>query len=593
MTALHSGLTPARVYARLLGYTRPHRLAFAGAIAGMLVYAAADAGFAMAMKPLVDGTFIERDPLIIQLMPFVVLGLFLIRGLASFTSAYGMAYVGRKVVRALRAEVFDKLLVLPAAYYDSTATGQLLAKMTYNVEQVADASTQAFTTLVRDTLTVVGLAAVMIYLSPPLAGFLFAVAPLIAGLIYVVSRRFRQVSARLQDSMATLTHVTEEVVQGHDVVKTFGGEDHERSHFREINDNNHRLNLRFAATRAAARPLVQFLAAWALAGMLFVATTESVLATLTAGTFASFVTAMLGMLGPLRRLTNVNAVIQRGIAGADSIFGFLLLEAEQDTGTRRLTRARGDIELESVWLAYDPDKGPVLKDVSMAVPAGATVAVVGRSGSGKSTVARLLARFYDPQQGRVTLDGIDLRDYRLADLRRQIALVPQDVTLFNDTVARNIAYGALEEVSRDQLMAAARAAHALEFIERLPDGMDTRVGQNGVLLSGGERQRLAIARAMLKDAPILVLDEATAALDAESEQHVRDALESLMRDRTTLVIAHRLSSVETADRIVVIDEGRVVETGTHGELLGRAGHYASLHRMQGGRVPEGSTATAR
>ncbi len=569
-----------RVYLQLLSYTRPHWRAFVTASIAMAFFAASDTTFAWLMKPLLDGSFVKRNPTIIAIMPPAIIGLFLIRGTSGFISQYGMAHVARRVIKQLRREVFEHLLVLPTGRYDRISSGHLLSIMTYNVEQVAESSTQAVTIMIRDTLTVIGLVGLMFYLNAILTAFLVVVGPPVAVLIRYVSRRFRRYSRRIQDSMGDVTHVTEEAIEGHRVVKMFGAQGYESGHFEEVNEKNRRLQMRLAATQAASNPVIQFIAAWAVAGVVYVATLPSMLSGMSPGTFASFMGAMLGLLQPLRHLTTVNATLQRGIAAAESIFDLLAWPAEPDRGRRRLERARGEIVYDAVTFAYQRDKGPVLSDVDLQIEPGRTVAIVGRSGSGKSTLVSLLPRFYEPQRGRILLDGIPVEELRLCDLRAQISLVSQDVTLFNDTIFRNIAYGMIGEVDETAVIQAAKLAHAWSFIRRLPRGLETEIGDNGVLLSGGQRQRLAIARALLKDAPILILDEATSALDTESERHIQAALDTLMSRRTTLVIAHRLSTIENADMIVVMHDGRVVESGSHGALLALGGHYATLYRLQ-------------
>lgn len=571
-----------QIYRRLFAYATPHWRMFLISLVGMAGFASADVSFVALMRPLLDGSFVERDPKIIALMPWLILGLFLLRGASAFASAFGMAWVGRRVIKALRGEMFNHYLRLPVAFFDQSSSGNLIAKLTYHTEQVAESTTNAVTSMVRDGLTVIGLLGLMLYLDWRLTLFILAVGPLIAGLVTYVSRRFRKISVRIQDSMGDVTHVAEEAISGQRVVKLYDGLAYEEAHFEQANESNRRLHVKLVSTRAGSTATVQFIAAWAVAAIVYFATSPQVLDSMTPGTFVAFMGAMLSLLQPLKNLTTLNEKLQRGIAAAGNIFDLLNERPEPPGGDRPLQRARGDVQFEGVSFAYPGAESVVLKHINLQVKPGQTVAFVGRSGSGKSTLLSLLPRFYDATSGRILLDGVDLRDYQLADLRRQFALVDQNITLFNDTIARNIAYGALAETSREDIERAAEAAYAMEFIRDLPAGLDTPVGQNGVLLSGGQRQRLAIARALLKPAPILILDEATSALDSESERAVQAALQRLMQGRTTLVIAHRLSTIQRADIIVVMDDGVVVETGQHAELLARGGSYANLYQLQFG-----------
>lgn len=566
-------------YRRLLGYAMPHWKLFLLSSLTMAVYAATDTGFAALLKPMLDESFIARDPDAMRNIPLLLMGLFLLRGITGFISSYGMNWVGRQVIQTLRGEMFAKLLRLPNQYYDMHPTGQLVAKLIYNVEQVAQASTNAVTIILRDSLTVVFLLAWMFYLSGWLSMLFLVVGPVLAVLTRYVTRRYRKISKRIQDSMADVTEIASEAIEGHKVVKAFGAQAFEQRHFDQTNRKNAALQMKHIATNAAAVPTTQFLAASVLAGVIYLATLDPMMDKISAGDFVSFIGAMMLLMPCLKRLSTVNASLQRGIAAAEGIFALLDEQPEPDTGVRALPRAGGAVEFRNVVFRYRPEQPPVLQDLSFTMRPGQMIALVGRSGSGKSTLAGLLPRFYDVQQGSVLLDGVDLRDYRLADLRAQIALVSQDVVLFNDTVADNIAYGR-PGTGRADIERAAAAAHALDFIRQLPQGFDTVVGEKGVLLSGGQRQRVAIARALLKDAPILILDEATSALDTESERAIQAALETLMQGRTTLVIAHRLSTVEKADQILVMEEGRIVEAGRHAELLAKEGRYAALYRMQ-------------
>ncbi|MHB8472591.1 MAG: lipid A export permease/ATP-binding protein MsbA [Gammaproteobacteria bacterium] len=568
------------IYQRLLRYALPYWKVFALSTLAMLVYSATETGFAALMKPLLDGSFVKKDPFIIKLIPPVMIGLFLVRGIADFLSTYGLRWIGRKVIGTLRGEMFHQLLHLPTAYYDSQSTGILISKLTYNVEQVSQAITNVVNLAVKDTFTVIGLMAWMIYLNTWLALLFLIAGPFIALFIVALSKRFRRISYNIQNSMGEVTQSVEEIISGQREIKTFGAQSYEERHFAVVNARNAHLNMKLAATNASSAPLMQLIAASVLAVVIYIATTPALLATITVGSFMSFMAAMLLLMPPLKRMTSINAILQTAIAAAESIFAMLDTPPELDTGTRPLARAKGSLVFQDVSFTYPAAHRPALEQISFEIPAGMTLAVVGRSGSGKSTLANLLPRFYDPSHGAILLDSVDLREYRLIDVREQMALVGQQVTLFNATIASNIAYGRLDPVPREAIERAAEAAYAMEFIRQLPNGLDTLVGENGVLLSGGQRQRIAIARALLKDAPILILDEATSALDTESERSIQAALEVLMRNRTTLVIAHRLSTVEKADRIVVMHQGRIVESGTHAELIALGKHYAALHSLQ-------------
>ena len=569
--------TPRQVYRRLLGYATPHWRMFLLAIVGMTLLSAADVGLTALMQPLLDGSFVERDPKIIRWMPIAILVLFLTRGVAQLTASYCMAWVGRKVIKTIRTDLFSQYLRLPVSFFDREAGGQLIARLTYHVDQVAESTTSAIGTVIKDGLTVIGLLCLIVYLNWKLACFVLVVGPLIAGLVRIVSRRFRKLSRRIQNSMGNTVHVADEVISGHRVVKVFGGQTLEAERFEEVNEYNRRQHLKMVLSQVGSTALIQWIAAFAISAIVFIATTQP---TMTPGAFAAFMGGLIGLLRPLRNLTTVNERIQRGISAAAEIFDLLDQTPEQDTGQRVIDRVDGELVFDAVSLRYTDSSKPAVNGVDLTVPAGQVVAFVGRSGSGKTSLLSLIPRFYQPSSGEIRLDGHALEDYELTSLRRQIALVDQSVTLFNATVGENIAYGVGRPVSDEDIRHAARSAHALEFIERLEQGFDTQIGQNGVLLSGGQRQRIAIARAILKDAPILILDEATSALDTESERKIQAALEGLMKGRTTLVIAHRLSTIQNADLIVVMDDGRVVEQGTHTDLLRRNGAYAALHQLQ-------------
>lgn len=580
MTEQNAEISAIQLYKRLLRYVKPYWPAFIAVVVTMIVYAGTETGVAALMKPLMDGSFVERDPQTIKLIPLAIISLFLIRGLADFLTTYGLGWISRNVIKTLREEMFNKLLVLPAAFYDHSTSGQLMSKLLYDVEQVASAATDAVLTIIRDTLTIIGLLAWMFYLNGFLSLFILITVPFISLLVYYVSIRFRRISKNIQNSMGDVSHVSGEIIEGHREVKTFGGQAYEAKRFDRVNQGNRRQQMKKIATDAISQPLTAMIAAIGLSLVIYIATLPDMLEKISVGGFISFITAMMMLLTPMKRLTKVNAKLQAGVAAAESIFKLLDEQPEVDNGNRAMERAKGHIEYKNVSFSYNPAKGKVLNNISIEAKPGQTVAFVGHSGSGKTTLVGLLARFYNINEGQILIDGVDINELRLSDLRRQMSLVNQQVVLFNDTIANNIRYGQPGEISEAQIIEAAKAAHAWDFIQRLPDGLHTHVGENGVLLSGGQRQRLAIARALLRDAPILILDEATSALDTEAERHIQAALETLMQQRTTLVIAHRLSTIENADKIVVMHNGEILESGTHAELLAKGSHYAELHRLQ-------------
>ncbi len=573
-------MTGPELYLRLLRYVAPYWRIFTLGVLGMVVTAATEPALPALLKPLLDGTFVRKDPQVMRWVPLAIIGLFVVRGLATYLATYSVSWVGNRVVMDLRSEMFGKLLVLPTAYYDDRSSGNLISKLTYDVQQVMAAATGVLTIAFKDALAIAGLLAWMLWLNWKLTLLALAMAPLIVLVVRVISVRLRNASRDAQRTMGDITQVLQEAIEGHKVVKLFGGQRYEAQRFEAQANRVRRFLMRQVSAIAASTPVVQFIAAVALAAIVYFATVQSGADEITVGGFVSFVTAMLMLTAPLKRITDVNEHLQRGLAAAESIFDLLDQQAEPDRGTAAIGRARGEVRFENVSFTYGDRGRPALDSVNLAIAPGETVALVGPSGAGKTTLANLVPRFYHPARGRVLLDGHDLETLTLASLRANIALVSQDVVLFNDTVAANVAYGAMNGAAQPDIVAAAEAAHAMEFIRDLPEGLGTLVGENGVKLSGGQRQRLAIARALLRNAPVLVLDEATSALDTESERHVQAALEALMRGRTTLVIAHRLSTVEKADRVVVLDRGRIAETGTHRELLARGGIYDKLYRIQ-------------
>lgn len=570
-----------QVYKRLLGYARPYWPIFLLALGAMLGYSLSQIAFSALMKPLMDEGLVGNSGEVIKRVAVEIFLLFVFRGIVSLVLNYSMSWIGRQVIRRLRGDVFNKFLRLPTAFFDTNATGVLLSKLTYNTEQVSESTTNSIKVIVKDTVTVLGLLAWMFYVNWFLTLIVLVVVPAIAWLTGYVSKRFRRVSTRIQDSMGEITRASEEVIAGQRMVKLYNAEASERARFDVANDKNFRQNLKFHFTNAAANPLIQVIAGLGLSVVIYVLGLQQGGIGHTVGNFTSFLTAATLLLPPLRRLTNVNAAIQSGVAAGESIFELLDLAGERLHEGKPIGTVRGRLEFDHVSFAYNPGKGDVLRNLSFRAEPGEMIALVGRSGSGKSTLASLVPRFYDIRDGAIRLDGEDIRDLRLADLRSRIAMVTQDVVLFNATVAGNIAYGTGGQTDPQAIRGAAAAAHILHDIEALPQGFDTVVGERGALLSGGQRQRIAIARALMKDAPILILDEATSALDTESERHVQRALDKLMQGRTTLVIAHRLSTIENAHRILVLEDGAVVEEGSHAELIARGGAYAALHNVQG------------
>jgi len=575
------------LYLRLVRHVRPYWRVFALGLLGIIIVAATEPALPALLKPLLDGVFVNKDEAVIRWTPVFIVGLFVIRGLAEYLAQFALSWVGNRLVMDLRGIMFRKLLALPARYYDDQTSGNLISKLTFDVMQVTTAATSVLTAIFKDSLVIIGLLGWMLWLNWKLTLLALVMAPVIVLVVRAISVRLRTTSREVQNQMGDMTQVIQESIEGHRVVKLFGGQDYEQRRFDLQADNVRRQLMKQVAASAASVPVVQFVAALALATIVYLATQQSSTDQITVGGFVSFITAMLMLTAPLKRITSINEPLQRGLAAAESVFALIDQDGEVDSGGEVTTRSRGEIRFEQVRFAYGDDGRHALDGIDLTIAPGETLALVGASGSGKSTLANLVPRFYLPTGGRILLDGCDIATLKLASLRENIALVSQDVVLFNDTVAANIAYGAMKGAAPAEIAAAAEAAHAMEFIRQMPQGLETMVGENGVKLSGGQRQRLAIARALLKNAPVLILDEATSALDTESERHVQAALEALMRDRTTIVIAHRLSTIEKAHRIVVLDGGRIAETGTHADLLAHQGIYAKLYRNQFMNTGEG------
>ena len=574
--------TPAVVYKRLWSYTRKYWWMFLVGLVGVSLDAGMQAVFIKFVEPLIDRVFVAKDAEYGLWLAGGILVVVLLRITGHFSGVYGMEWTGRRVVADLRKELFDSYLYLPASFYDRNSAGQLISKLAYNSEQVASAATKAIVSAFRDIMLLVYLLIVMISINAKLTAVMLMLVPVVALVVTTISRKFRKISRNIQESMGDVAHVTEEAVVGQRVVKIFQGQASENKRFDRVNERTRRLHMRMVATHMLSSSMVQLAAGLAMVILMLVATRPAMLEQITAGTFTSIFFAMVATIPPLKRLTTVQAQLQKGIAAAESIFVVIDTEKEKNSGTRTIARATGDLEFDNVSFKYENSEKPILEDISLRLPAGSVTALVGHSGSGKTTLAGLIPRFYNYNRGRILLDGYELTEYKLDNLREQIALVSQEVVLFNDTIAGNIAYGALAGTDREAITRAARAAHAMEFIEQLPEGIDTRLGESGTLLSGGQRQRLAIARALLKDAPLLILDEATSALDSESERVIQDAFKEVMKDRTTLVIAHRLSTIENADQVIVLRRGKVIEQGTHDELLAQNGAYARLYQTQFG-----------
>ena len=572
--------TSTGLYRRLLTYVWPYRAVLAGGVVAMIVGGLADAALVKLTGPLIDELFVHKNQSLAILLPLAIIAVFVVAGLSSFVSGYSNQYVGQKVILDLRRQMFARVLNLPSSYFDEIATAKLVQRFTNDVNNISSAATTVLTVLVRDSVTVVALLAILVYANWRLTVIAFLVIPPIAVVVRIFSRRLRDMSRASQAAVGGIAEVLDESIANQRVVRIFGGQAYEGTRFEKASQRLRTFNMKHAAAAAGTVPVTQLIVAMAIAAIIYFAAGQAFAGSTNVGGFVEFIAATGMLLQPLKRLTGINEYIQKGLAACESVFGLVDETPEDDSGTVRLERARGHVRFEDVMLAYRNAAQPALDRVSLEIRPGETVALVGPSGSGKSSLIHLLARFYHPGSGRITLDGHDIEALTLESLRRQLSLVSQHVVLFNDTVAANIAYGRAETIAEADIVRAAEAAHAMEFIRQLPQGLATPIGENGAKLSGGQRQRIAIARAILKDAPILLLDEATSALDTESERAVQAALEELMRGRTTIVVAHRLSTIERCDRIVVLAEGRIVESGSHRELIERAGVYAGLHRLQ-------------
>ena len=573
-------MTSTQLYFRLLRYVKPYWGVFALSIVGMLITAATEVALPVAVKPFLDGTFVNKDPFLITWVPVFMVLLYVVRGAGAYLGTYASAWVGNKVVMDLRDMMFRRMLALPLGYFHDNTTGNLISRFTFDAAQVTGAATNVVTVLIKDSVTLVGLLAYLLYIDWKLTLLSLIMVPPIALVVRYFNVRLRNMSRKTQEAMGDITQVLQETVECNKVVKIFGGQEYEARRFAATSNRLRSFSMKQTAAAAGNVPIVQLLAAIAVAVVVYYATKQAQSDATTVGGFVSFLAAMLMLTSPLKRLTGVAEHLQRGLAAAESVFALLDEKPEKDEGTTSLKRAHGDISFNNVGFRYPRADAPALKNVTLSIRSGETIALVGSSGGGKTTFANLVPRFYHPDAGTITIDGHDIEALSLASLRRNIALVSQEVALFNDTVAANIAYGQAAGASPEAIESAAAGAHALEFIRAMPQGFDTLIGENGVRLSGGQRQRLAIARTILKDAPILILDEATSALDSESEKHVQAALEELMQGRTTIVIAHRLSTIENADRIVVLDKGEIAEIGTHRELLDKGGIYANLYGIQ-------------
>ncbi|EIO3981008.1 lipid A ABC transporter ATP-binding protein/permease MsbA [Vibrio vulnificus] len=571
-----------RTFKRLWTFIRLYKSGLAVAVVALIINAVSDTYMVSLLKPLLDEGFGSAESDFLRTLPLLVFGLMFIRGISSFVSTYCLSWVSGNVVMQVRRMVFNHYMQMPVSYFDKEKSGSLLSRITYDSEQVSSATSQALVSIVREGTSIIGLLVLMFYNSWQLSLVLILVAPVVAWAIGFVSKRFRKISKNMQTTMGIVTSSAEQMLKGHKVVLSYGGQEVEKSRFDVVSNQMRQQSMKLITAQAAANPIIQMIASIAIVVVLYLASVDTIKDQLTPGTFTVVFSAMFGLMRPLKALTNVTSQFQRGMAAAQTLFALVDLEPEKNTGTHSVARAKGEVNVKDISFTYEGAEKPALSHVSFDIPRGKTVALVGRSGSGKSTIANLFTRFYDVDSGEIQLDGVDVRDYELKNLRTQFALVSQNVHLFNDTIANNIAYAAGDKYSREDIERAAELAHAMEFISKMENGLDTMVGENGASLSGGQRQRVAIARALLRDAPVLILDEATSALDTESERAIQSALDELQKNKTVLVIAHRLSTIEKADQILVIDDGAVVERGSHAELIEKDGAYAQLHRIQFG-----------
>jgi subfamily B ATP-binding cassette protein MsbA len=568
------------IFKRLLSYVSVYKLALIVGIIAMVGYAGVDTLLIWSLQPLLDNGFSGQDPDILKLMPIFVVVVIAFRGLFAFISSYCMAWVGNNIVMTLQRQVFAQMIALPVSFFDKTNTGELISKITYDASQVSSAASSAVVRIFREGALLIGLVTMMFFQSWQLSLVFFLVAPFVGIAIGIVSKRFRKIGKNLQNAMGLVTTSSEQMLKGHKEVLMFGGQSIENEKFKSVSNTVRSQNMKMAAANAISVPIIQTIASFALAIVLFLATFPEIMDSLSPGKFVVIVSAMMGLMKPIKSVTQVNNEIQRGLAAAQSLFSLLDTTAAKDTGTKVIERAKGDISLNEVEFTYPTAENKALNKVSFELKSGQTFALVGRSGSGKSTIANLLTRFYDIQGGSILIDGENIEKYTLSSLRSQVAVVSQKVHLFNVSIADNIAYATENKYTREDIIKAAETANAMEFIKEFPDGIDTIVGEDGALLSGGQRQRIAIARALLRDAPILILDEATSALDTESERHIQSALDVLQKNRTSIVIAHRLSTIENADQILVVDNGKIAERGTHAELIKKKGIYYNLSQMQ-------------